>query len=381
MSNPLPMALDFGPWLPSNISSAATTPHALSLVINILLVFAGARTSAYLSDLTLFHPFIATLNATLPSPQQGPYDSLTLTTTKCPFGNFVYRQGNPKFTLDCWDDYIIGRNLDFFAPGMIHEWGKQTRRLAFHVYETSTWTDITSEVVPRECILEDDRHALQLVETFMDDKVGRFDAAMVRMGLPYRFKWYESSAIDKGLNAVMTCDRPPDREWWERSMFHVALLMVGREAFEFRYLFLEYQRNWLAITALWNFTRIFPGAPSGTDLSTRVTAVFDSLKAQLEKGTSIEGSNLSLQLGKLASEISVMFPDRYSQRLMRWGMKSWWLLRSFIRRARLGGRTWSEDTREGNRLNCSLLEPGFRMGMGKRVKELVCEIGSSFPMR
>jgi hypothetical protein len=368
-------------WLPGNIMSYLTTsPNTFQIILNVLLVYAGARTSALLHDLDQYTPFITSLNNALSISHQG---SFNLTITRCDVGEFIYRQNNPNFIKLDFSDYIIGHNLDFFTPGNIHEWDE---RHGFQLYESTTRTHVTGEVIPSICM--DQLGTRDYVQKHMNEKVKKFNEAFRELELPYRFAWSETlyPQIEEETTSVMTSDSAPPAEWWNRNAIHIAHSTFGGGHGAFRTLFLDADKNWDAITTLWRFTRkIMDYRKVDMDIQAQIDRVLDGMKDVLEKGIEINVSNVKLQLGKLEAEMNSRYSKKYSktwERWKGWGIMSWMRARFFVQYILRRRRwiQWMEGPVSRHGLNCSVLHPGYYKPAMEHFRELVYEIISSFPL-
>src|SRR5579859_7007821 len=173
-------------WLSGEVEKyAVQTPVPFDIILNIILVFVGARTSALLQNLTTdYRPFINRLNLCL--DMAGASD-FTLEVEQFYMGDWIFRRNNPRFIRKHrLTTREIGQNLDMFAAGNIPR-SMDEKRVFVEIVEMRTWTQVTAEVVLDRCLKEGDNNRLA---AFTQAKVDLFNRVFEELGLKYRFAWF-----------------------------------------------------------------------------------------------------------------------------------------------------------------------------------------------
>lgn len=287
-------------WLPGEVAkyaSRSTTEYiAFSTILNIVLVFAGARTAALLDNLNSnYSPFIQRLNDALFETGQSAF---RLDVNEFYMGEFIFRENNPRFIhshAQRLGHREIGHNLDFFAPANID--AITDDKFGISIHEMQSWVQVTGEVVAKHCI-QSEKH-MQRLKRFTDQKVDLFNRAFQGLNLPYRFEW---SFLAPSLDHIMTNKTPPSREWWEENWFNVAWSTVGYRP-HLRHMFADYEKTWDVITTIWELD-LWAGVWMGydEDFRRRLEAVYDQVGDYISRGIPIDIDNLSLGLAKLNEE-------------------------------------------------------------------------------
>src|ERR1700738_1168425 len=193
-------------WLSAEVAGYAKHSYDnFDIIINIILVFAGARTSALLPGLNTFRPFINKLNYALANANAS---SFHLEVQEFYMGDWIYRQNNPRFIHHRLTTRKIGQNLDMFAAGNLPE-RKDDKRFGVDIWEMETWSQVTAEVVLERCLESDSEHRLV---AFTDVKVNMFNRVFRDLGLGYRFEWFTSPVPNFQLESVMYSEVVPSRE-------------------------------------------------------------------------------------------------------------------------------------------------------------------------
>lgn len=292
-------------WLPGELAnyvarSSTSSWQILDTILNILLVFAGARTSALLSNLNSdYSPFINRLNDALFESGQSAF---RLQVDEFYMGDFIFRENNPRFIhshTQRLGHREVGHNLDMFAPVNIDNLDGE-ERLYISIYEMQTWTQVTAEVFAKRCLRSEED--MERLKKFTDDKVNIFNRVFEELRLPYKFEWFFMSLMH---DHVMTVSVPPSSEWWEANWYDVALSTVGHRP-HLRNIFEHHKKHWNVITTIWNFNR-WNGLCMREDahFRKRVEAVYNEVSDYISRGIPIDIDNLWLKLAKLDAEARV----------------------------------------------------------------------------
>ena len=354
-------------WLPAELTTyaarSAANFHIFETVLNILLVFAGARTSALLDNLKSdYSPFITRLNDALFETGESAF---RLDIDSFYMGESVFRENNPRFIhshTKRLGHQEIGHNLDFFTPANIDSLADE-EKIYISIYEMQTWTHVTGEVVAKRCIQSDED--MQLLKRFTDKKVELFNHAFEELRLPYNFKWF---FVDPKLDHVMTNSTPPSSEWWAENWFEVAISTVGNRP-HLGNIFNHYEKHWDVITTIWNY-HWWAGMWMREDehFHNRVETVYNQVNDYISQGIPVDLDNLSLKLGKLEAEGREEIVRR---------MKPRWKLEALghLKRVVVGevGHWFRWSKRSGNEIElsrgieCSGLEDRFWTSMVSRL--------------
>ena len=193
-------------------------------LIHLILVFARARTASLEVDsyvpISSISPIVKRLNQILSSIGAEHHHVAIVRRNRHGQNYFFTNKNSRRFI---WKQklthYEVGSNLDFFASGhmgicpvlatsrMVEVSGK---------YQIS----IVVEVVRPELATEKE---LVEFEEFNVKKEQLFNETMIRLNLPYRFKWFFwINATNKDdFIKVMKSSTPPSIEWWNRNFFFV----------------------------------------------------------------------------------------------------------------------------------------------------------------
>lgn len=315
---PLEMVLPSLSWLPTEVAKYSTESMlSFAVIINIILVFAGARTSALLFNLTTdFHPFINRLNDALYASNQS---SFRLTVDQSYMDDWVFRENSPRFIRShCLTPREVGQNLDMFSPGNLNEISEDDKRFSIHIYEMETLTQVTAETILTSCLgLEDE----QRLSEFTESKVQLFNHVFRVLGLEYQFEWFVR-LLPRDEECVMSSNTAPSREWWAKHWPDIAFNSVGPRS-HLRNIFEHHERHWPLITILWQFHRSNRfWIAHDVDFRIRVEGIFNATSNHIAKSISIEYDNLRLKLAKLDAERRVKsggFKEgKHGQRLWAW---------------------------------------------------------------
>ena len=224
-------------WIPNYIESL--TSHRsrsflqysiFEVLINILLVFARARTSTLIGFITLeplytlIPPFVNKLNAILKNLPSGRGKPHQLKIRKRMIGSwFITTKNSPRFI---WKRQLthreIGLNLDLFAAGHILytlDHNLSRARSCFVEIGSYVHLDIIVENVFIEYLPDSDVASLR---EFSLRKEALLNTTMKRLSLPYRFKWfYRTPTTELEVARVLQQRNPPTKAWWEEKYYFV----------------------------------------------------------------------------------------------------------------------------------------------------------------
>lgn len=186
-----------------------------SILINVILVFARARTSAFFGNehRKVIQDFVKRLNSSLGFLCPGNralYHKVEIV-LRGNAGIFITCFRSPRFI---WNYRLthreIGLNLDYAAAGHIGR--SNGPKLSFRLYEIShaAHCHIVGEIVHLDFVSD-----LSALQSFNQKKTELFNFTMSRLKLPYRFEgFWRSSSSDADLQRVMRSNRPPSLNWW-----------------------------------------------------------------------------------------------------------------------------------------------------------------------
>lgn len=321
----LETVLPYLTWLPTAISSS--NPESLNVLLNILLVFAGARTAALLQDIKQnYTPFIDRLNQALSDANQQYFKVQVLQTY---MGDWIFRENNQRFIKGHWSHRECGMNLDFVAPGNIDYWtDKKFQKIYLHVFEMGSWKQITGEVVPLKYIKTE--RDWEKVNWFMDVKVQLFNHAFRSLGLDFECKWFKETLLD--LKEVMASDTPRSEEWWTVNRFQVARRVVGHPRFE--NILANPEANWDVLKELYQFasdSSVVTCRRDNSEFEERVSRLYSELSSVISEGVTVDVRNLQEKLETLrevARNESGSLPRSGEQRTRK---EAWAILKELIK--------------------------------------------------
>jgi hypothetical protein len=288
-------------WLSNEVEKYSTQSLiSFEVIINILLVFGCARTSALLVNLTTdFYPFITRLNDALVVSHQ---PSFRLEVEEFYMGDWVFRHNNPRFIRKHrLTPREVGQNLDIFSAGNIDSIADDEEKIYIQIYEIESWTPVTAEVVLTRCLGSHDER----LSNFTDTKVKLFNGVFEKLGLRYRFEWFVG-LLPQNAEEVMTSSVPPSPEWWSKNWIYIAMYSVGRRS-HLRNIFERYEQHWPVITAFWQFHRLNQVWMLHDDhFRIRVEAIFNTVSNHIARDISIDINTVRLKLAKLDAERRVV---------------------------------------------------------------------------
>lgn len=351
----LETVLPYLTWLPTAIS--CSNPDSLNVLLNILLVFAGARTAALLQDIKQHYtPFIDRLNQALSDANQEYFRVQVLQTY---LGDWIYRENNQRFIKGHWSHRECGMNLDFVAPGNIDYWtDKKLQKIYLHVFEMGSWTQITGEVVPLKYI--ETESGWERMNRFMDVKVQLFNHAFQSLGLDFECKWFKETLLD--LREVMASDTPRSEDWWRVNRFQVARSVVGHPRFE--NILAHPQGNWDVIKALFQFasdSSVVTCRRENSEFEECVSRLYSEVSSVISEGVTVDATDLQDKLETLqevARNESVSMPRSRQQRTRK---EAWTIFKEIIKsELKYQVRRRGPQTQEAwPGLECSELAKGY----------------------
>ena len=193
------------------------------VLVNTLLVFSRARTSAMFDDIdiSICRDFANRLNEALRSLPEtcGATHHQIEVVRRNNFSIFITCSRSPRFI---WNHYLthreVGLNLDY-----------ATLDLAIQSHNRNFW--ILSKLAPMfihpswesgEVVLIDYVTDMPVLEGFIERKKTLFNSTMARLELPYQFDsvWSDSDTI-RDVEQAMRSETPPSRDWWESNYISI----------------------------------------------------------------------------------------------------------------------------------------------------------------
>src|SRR2546423_3242610 len=366
----LETVLPYLTWLPTAISSS--NPDSLNVLLNILLVFAGARTAALLQDIKQqYTPFIDRLNQALSDANQEYFKVQVLQTY---MGEWIFRENNQRFIKGHWSHRECGMNLDFVAPGNIDYWtDKKFQKMYLHVFEMRSWRQITGEVVPLKYIKKESDW--EKVKWFMDVKVQLFNHAFRSLGLDFECKWFKETLLD--LREVMASDTPRSEEWWTVNRFQVARSVVGHP--RFGNILADPEAKWDVIKALYQFasdSSVVTCRRENSEFDERVTMMYSELSSSISEAVTVDVKRLQDKLEilqEVARNESGSLPRSGEPRTRK---EAWAIFKEIIRselKYQVRGRR-QETHQAWPGLECSEFAKGYWCSYFSHLGRLVLEI-------
>lgn len=215
-------------WVPHYIHDLTTNrgrdqsqAHLYSVLINTILVFTRARTSAMFDNrhYSACRDFVRRLNTVLDLIHGAHYHQTELVQRNNKFF-FITCSRSPRFI---WKQNLthreVGLNLDYAAAGHIGQSSGVRMGASFCEISESAYTQITSEMVHHEHIQD-----LTTIQNFLDRKVSLFNSTMIRLHLPYRFDYYWNTDRKRyqEVTTIMDSNIPPSAEWWRKNYLFLA---------------------------------------------------------------------------------------------------------------------------------------------------------------
>jgi len=217
------------------------------ILINVLLVFARARTSALFAnrEIPIARSFVRRLNSLLASFPNASHHSLEII-ERSHTTFFIVCKNSPRFI---WKYPLshreVGLNLDFVAAG---HFGVETKAISARIFEVTGGNHISifNEAVYLEYC------DMPKVRDFCERQTALFNLTMVRLKLPYQFSlhWWNSKDTSEEVARVMASDQPPSTDWWEANYLFIKELPYDAAFCEKDSPFQEY---WRALRLLYEF--------------------------------------------------------------------------------------------------------------------------------
>jgi hypothetical protein len=242
-------------WLPSRLAAAEHSHHDFEMMLNTVLVFAGARTSTIggHGQLDLTRSLVADLNSTLTSDEYPQFAIEIVFKGPEPF--CVTRSQSPRFDWSLRLTHLqVGRNLDYFAAGHIDQ--KGGTRAIMDFIERETVSQLWGEMAP--CDLIDHIEFYEAWCSFSNRREEIINGALCELGLKYRVSWsLLSPKQTEMMQLVMQNPKPPSDDWWHRNWNLVnfpppydrsSFYLIARPATRFRvhWEFLQFVYNFYA---------------------------------------------------------------------------------------------------------------------------------------
>jgi hypothetical protein len=212
-------------WLPDYLAQQPTNiPGCLDELLNVILVFARARTSSFQAySYDKVRNLVKWLNSAAESVGASHHKMELV--RRGPHSHFITCSKSPRFN---WRISLthrdIGMNLDYFAPGhMLALTGIPYCTVYF--IEENTLQRVMSEFVSMDCI--SDSIMREKFRRFNRTKENLFNEAMEGFGLDYRFKcvvrWPDSLDC---IKKVLEDPTPPPLSWWDDCGYLVNLCSI-----------------------------------------------------------------------------------------------------------------------------------------------------------
>jgi hypothetical protein len=207
-------------WLPEYVATH-TSPRDLSnSLLNTILLFGRARTSALLPRWHVVNDLVDRLNAAAQAVG-ATHHLLEIDDDVLPRGMiFVVCRRSPRYK---WTRPLthrdIGRNLDYFAPG---HWSMDLnqRTCAVDFIDRGNLRQLTCEGVFVEAL--EDPHVVQEFHAYNKVRETLYNFVMEQFGLEHRFKCVLRNAdILNNITQTIGLSGPPTPDWWEANCFFV----------------------------------------------------------------------------------------------------------------------------------------------------------------
>lgn len=211
-------------FLASNVTITADAknllPPSIALVLDTLLVFTRARTSALhgLQYYKLCHTLVIRLNTAL-SSVGALYHRVELV-RRGPAQFFITSTNSPRFSWNtCLTHRVVGQNLDYFAPGHLTKEPHPPRGSILFIEKQSLKAVIAEMVI---LSVLDDPSVCDEMHSFNNAKQDLYNRSMRMLGLRYRFKWiFNTATAREDVVKVMKSATPPPLWWWESNCYFV----------------------------------------------------------------------------------------------------------------------------------------------------------------
>ena len=207
--------------------------HCYHFLINILLVFCRARTSTIVNPEyyrprlhTVFRDFLARLNRILDTVPDngGRLHRLELFRYTRRIW-FVTTKYSPRFI---WKQKLthreVGLNLDYYGaghliPNSLHPAPSPPTKYVSSIVEISGNAYVGIVI---ENLFPDYVPDLTLAQDFFRRKDDLLNTSMIRLNLPYRFKWFwELPGTANEIDQVLQKNTPPSKSWWEDHVYSI----------------------------------------------------------------------------------------------------------------------------------------------------------------
>jgi hypothetical protein len=244
-------------WLPSYLATHSSDRDLEEPLLNTVLVFGRARTSALLPSYYLgkVRQLLVLLNFAAQSI--GATHHLLEIDHCYPSGMFfVTCRRSPRYQ---WtrplSHYDIGKNLDYFAPGHI-TMDERQKTCRIHFLNTATLKQVTCEVVLLDALKNP--RVSQEFHAYNKARETLFNSVMQQFGLDYRFKCVlETERTFEDVAATMANSLPPDADWWEHYCFFVNGISFPGVNVDPKYHFCgfhtKYEQHWDLIRKTFHF--------------------------------------------------------------------------------------------------------------------------------
>jgi len=250
-------------------------------LINIILVFARARTSALFAnrEINVARSFVRRLNSLLVSLPNASHHTLEIV-ERSHATFFIVCKNSPRFI---WKYPLshreVGLNLDFAAAG---HFGFKTKAISARIFEITGGNHIS--IFNQAVYL--DYADMPKVRKFCERQTALFNSTMVRLKLPYRFSlhWWNSKDTSEEVARVMANDQPPSTEWWEANYLFIKELPHDAAFCKKDSPFQEY---WRVLRLLYEFIlSLHPSLnfPIPVEYSEELEALFRAVEQSMQSG-------------------------------------------------------------------------------------------------
>jgi len=285
-------------WVPEYIDGLTVERNSnfnayaiFAALINIVLVFAGARTSALLdchivaANVPLYKRllhFVKELNSVVTSIPNGKRHLLSIYRYDR-MKWFIARRSNPRFI---WKRKLThretGLNLDYAAPG--HLIGQLTTTGRGHSVFAEVGANPGLQIFAEFVLLQFMEYSM--VEEFSLKRETLMNIAMQKLNFPYRFRWFWT--VDDDVARTMNSAKPPSKAWWDRSWYHInhisgATLIRGMR---FCSDLTPFEEHWEVIQRLYRHKSVYENKLDDSKLACRSTTIviYRKIKEALEAG-------------------------------------------------------------------------------------------------
>jgi len=297
-------------WFPAYLESLTprkavreNQAYLYNIFMDVLLVMTGCRTSAlhfyYRAFIT---KIINHINKILISVGAHEYQLRVISRINQDGSTyFITNKRNRKFI---WNTQLthfeIGKNLDYFASG---HWCGSTEispKITSMMVEVSSsrMIDVVTEIVDLDYCDEED---VEQMSDYYLRKEKLFNITMVRLRLPYRFKWVLDTKFqkDEEIGEVMGLSEPPSLEWWDANYCFVNGLRRGRHL-----LFCDGKSNikeyWPIIQSMYTWINTLPKYPaSRTQLWTKIDHFLTKFRDLISHESNLNSSIIVAEMTSL----------------------------------------------------------------------------------